>query len=153
MKVEVIKNKSARKVELAKLFPNNNLDYVSKTCEVTFEEFNNLWMNTTGKNRTGNQYSNMNKRNFLVAEDENGNVLGDTVTDEKDYGWVLHHAKACGNTEKSYAVKPLSSLTKRICRDFYSYGNENNGIHVVAQVSDCGNFVTVFKTKNHFWIR
>lgn len=153
MKVEVIKQKTARQAFLEKMFPKGNLDAVTKTCELTFEEFNALWLKTGGKVRLGNQYSNMNKRNYLVAEDENGNVLGNTVTDEKDYGWVFHHARACGNIEKSYAVKPLSNLTKRICRDFYSYGNENNGIHVVAQVSDCGNFVTVFKTKNHFWIR
>ena len=153
MKVQVIKQKTARQAFLDKVFPKGNLDSVVKTCDLTFAEFNKLWLKTTGKIRTGNQYDNMNTRNYLVAKNGNGEIVGNTITDEKDYGWVFHYARACGNTSKTLEVKPLDTSAKTIVRTFFSYGSELNGEHIIAKVSDCGCFVTVFKTKNHFWVR
>lgn len=153
MKVEVIK--PARKNALKTLFPKGNLDCVTRTCEISVNEFAQLWANTEGFAKVGNQFSNMNSFDYLFAIDEEQlnpyadlytQALCDTITETQDFGWVTHSAKACGNSSRKTETKPLNKSFTAVCRRKFKYGSSDNCQKVIARKSACGNFVTVFKS-------
>ena len=153
MKVEVIK--PARKNALKTLFPKGNLDCVTRTCEISVNEFESLWLKTGGIANVGNQYSNMNSFDYLFAIDEEQlnpyadlytQALCDTVTKIADFGWVFHHAKASSKKVCETQTTPLNKSFTAVYRRKFKYGSSDNCQKVIARKSACGNFVTVFKS-------
>lgn len=155
MKVEVIKNKSASKAFLRTVFPKGNLDCVTRTCTISVDEFAQLWANTEGFAKVGNQFSNMNQYNYLFAVNEDAlsefasthvQVICDTITETQDFGWVTHSARACGSSSRKTETKPLNKSFTAVYRRRFKYGSSDNCCKIIARKSVCGQYVTVFES-------
>lgn len=153
MKAKVVKIISPRQAFLNRVFPKNNLDVVTQTCDVTVEEFEKLWLNTGGFKDVGHQYSNMNSYDYLVATDAeyqfgyNLIELSNTVTDYREGNWVTYFAQAGKKIHRTKTKADELNKDFNVCyRRKFKYGNKDNGTKIVARRSKCGKYVTVFRT-------
>lgn len=136
MNIQVIKSNQKRSKKLSKIFLNDNLDYVTQTCDVTLQEFKKLWAATGG-------FSNSDC-NYLFAADEANCWL--QKDDDGKTTWFF------GGHELSTTITPKKSDELHenftvVYRRQYAYGNKNSGIRVAARRSKCGNYVTVFRSE------